>query len=57
MLSTNDIAKELNVSPRTVRNWCKSGKLKALQLGRDYRITPEDFEEFKQKSSKNKGDI
>ncbi len=40
------IAKELDVSEATVRNWIREGKLKAAKFGRDYRIRKEDYEEF-----------
>ena len=45
-LSVEDIAKELNVSIETVRNWIRKNKLTAYRVGRDYRIKREDYEKF-----------
>lgn len=50
MITTKEIAEELLVSDRTVRNWIDSGILTAYQFGNTYRIKEEDFEEFKRKS-------
>ena len=50
MLTVNEIAKNLNVSTRTVRLWIESGKLKAYRFGKDYRIEPNDLKEFVEKS-------
>ena len=47
-LSVEDIAKELNVSIDTVRNWIKQKKLTAYRVGRDYRIKREDYDKFLQ---------
>jgi excisionase family DNA binding protein len=48
-IRVDTIAKELDVSEATVRNWIREGKLKAAKFGRDYRIRKEDYEEFIQK--------
>ena len=45
-LSVEDIAKELNVSIETVRNWIRKNKLIAYRVGRDYRIKRTDYEKF-----------
>lgn len=50
MLTVNEIAKNLNVSTRTIRLWIESGKLKAYRFGKDYRIEPTDLKEFIEKS-------
>jgi excisionase family DNA binding protein len=38
MLTVNEVAKLLKVSPRTVRNYIKDGKLKAVKIGSTNRI-------------------
>ncbi len=48
-IKVETIAKELDVSEATVRNWIREGKLKAAKFGRDYRIRQEDYEEFIQR--------
>ena len=45
-LSVETIAKELDVSIETVRNWIRKNKLIAYRVGRDYRIKREDYEQF-----------
>ena len=45
-LSVDDIAKELNIHPDTVRGWIRDRKLKATKLGRDYRIRRIDLNKF-----------
>jgi len=45
-LSVDDIAKELNLHPDTVRGWIRDRKLKATKLGRDYRIKRVDLDKF-----------
>lgn len=50
-LSAEDIAEELNVKVSTVRSWIRNRKLKAVKLGRDYRIKREDYEKFLEERS------
>ncbi len=45
-LSVEYIAEELNVSVSTVRSWIRNKKLKAVRIGRDYRIKREDYNKF-----------
>ena len=35
---TGEVAKRLGVSTMTVRRWIKAGKIKAYQIGREFRI-------------------
>jgi excisionase family DNA binding protein len=43
-LTTDDVAAALNVTRRAVQAWIKRGKLKALRIGREFRIEPQEFE-------------
>lgn len=45
-LSVDDIAEELHVSVSTVRSWIRNKRLKAVRIGRDYRIKREDYDKF-----------
>lgn len=45
-LSTEDVAKLLNVSDRTIRNYCKSKKLEHYRIANKIVIMPEDLEKF-----------
>lgn len=46
ILTIAEIAEQLRVSNRTVRNWIDSGKLKAFKFGLQYRVNKSDYEEF-----------
>jgi len=41
-----DIANEAQVSQKTVRRWISDGDLIAHRLGRQIRVTPEDWKMF-----------
>lgn len=45
-LTLDEIAEELRVSVETVRRWIRTKQLKALSIGRRYRIKRKDFEDF-----------
>ncbi len=46
MLSVEEVAKELEVNPETVRVWIRSGELVALSIGKGYRISRADLDDF-----------
>lgn len=41
-----EVAARYGVCEDSVWSWIRSGKLKALKIGRNYRIRREDLEEF-----------
>ncbi|HZA23458.1 MAG TPA: helix-turn-helix domain-containing protein [Dehalococcoidia bacterium] len=43
-LTTEEVAKLLNVHSNTVARWIKSGKLPSTKIGREYRIPREAIE-------------
>lgn len=45
-LTVEEIAKQLRVSPDTVRRWIREGRLPAIDLVGQYRIRREDYERF-----------
>jgi excisionase family DNA binding protein len=45
-LTIEEIAEELRVSEETVRRWIRKKQLKALSIGRGYRIRRRDYEDF-----------
>ena len=49
--SVEGIAADLAVSTETVRRWIRTGTLKAVRAGRQYRITPDDLTEFLERNS------
>ncbi len=56
VMTVEEIAKQLRVHPRTVRNWIASGELAAIDIGRGYRITKRDFDAFVEKRKKRNTD-
>ena len=46
LLTVGQIATTTDFDERSVRRWIKAGRLKAIRLGREYRVRPQDFEDF-----------
>ncbi len=44
--NVKEIAKMANVTPYTVREWCKSGKIKSRKIGREIYISEDEIREF-----------
>jgi excisionase family DNA binding protein len=45
-LTVKDICKDLQVSEQSVWRYIKSGKLNALRIGGEYRISKADYQTF-----------
>ncbi len=45
-LTTPEIAELLKVSEPTVRSWIHDGDLRAIKLGREFRVAVKDMEAF-----------
>ncbi len=45
-LTTQEIAKLLKVREQTVRSWIHRQKLRAVKLGREFRVAVKDLEAF-----------
>jgi excisionase family DNA binding protein len=43
-ISIEEAAQRLNLHVRTVRRYVRSGRLKAVRVGKQYRIAPEDLD-------------
>jgi excisionase family DNA binding protein len=43
-MSVEQVAQRLNLHPRTVRNYVREGRLKAVRIGKQYRIAAADLE-------------
>ncbi len=54
MLTTEDVAKELRVNVKTVRNWIASGELVAIDIGNEYRISRKNLNDFMQRRQTDK---
>ncbi len=44
--TTTEVATKLKVAPRTVGEWIRTGQLRAIKAGRDWRVSPGDLEAF-----------
>lgn len=44
--SAEQVAEMLGLHVRTVRNYVRDGRLKAVRIGKQYRIAPEDLDAF-----------
>ena len=47
-LSVKEVAELLKVGEVTVRHWIRDGGLRAINVGREWRIAPKDLERFLQ---------
>jgi excisionase family DNA binding protein len=45
--TTTEVGHLLGLSPRSITKYIELGIIKAEKMGRDYAITPEEFERFK----------
>jgi putative molybdopterin biosynthesis protein len=48
--TTDEVAAQLKVTRRTVQSWVVSGKLKAMRIGREFRIEAAELEAFKERA-------
>ncbi len=54
MLTTDEVAKQLRVNVKTVRNWIASGELIAVDIGNEYRISRTNLNRFIEKRQTDK---
>jgi excisionase family DNA binding protein len=54
-LTTEQVAKELQVNVQSVRKWINSGELEASQIGKGYRVSKEDLHAFMEKRKRRHG--
>ncbi len=48
LLSIAEVAEICLVSPKTIWRWIKAGDLRAIRLGAQWRIAPDDLKSFLQ---------
>lgn len=46
LLTPEEVAEHLAVSPKSIREWLRQGKLKGIRVGRLWRIRERDLEAF-----------
>lgn len=44
--TTEEVAEICRVTKETVRDWCRTGKLKGTKRGRSYLIAEDDLKEY-----------
>lgn len=47
MLRIDEVAKELNFKPRAIAEWCRTGKIKAVKIMSEWRISREEVDRLK----------
>jgi len=52
LLTPDEAAERLAVSPKTLRDWLRTGMLKGVKVGRLWRVWPADLEAFIQEPDK-----
>jgi excisionase family DNA binding protein len=52
VLTPEQVAERLHISPLTVGNWLRSGKLKGVKVGRLWRVRERDLEAFLKEGEK-----
>lgn len=55
VLSAKETGEYLGIGENTIRSLCVLGKIKHFKVGRNYRITKKDAEEFAQRLADDKG--
>jgi excisionase family DNA binding protein len=46
MLTIHDVAANLNVDERTVRELIRKNELRAIKIGKEWRVTPDDLDVY-----------
>lgn len=46
LLTVQEVADRMKVTPRTVGDWIRHDKLRAIKVGRDWRVSVKDLESF-----------
>jgi excisionase family DNA binding protein len=49
LLTVEEVAKELRINAKTVRQYIASGELVAIVVGKGYKISRDDLEDFKRR--------
>lgn len=46
MMTIHDVAASLNVDERTVRELIRKNELRAIKIGKEWRVTPDDLDAY-----------
>jgi len=53
LLRTGEAGEMLGVTPKTIREWIKEGRIKALRIGKEYRVPYEEVERLLREAERN----
>ena len=53
-MTTNELAEIMRISPATVRRWALTGRIPAIRIGREWRISAEFLKELKEAANKGR---
>ena len=51
MFTPEQVAEQFGLTPRTIKDWMRTGKLKGVKFGKSWRIKENDLKEFMSKGS------
>jgi excisionase family DNA binding protein len=57
VLTVEQVAEELKLTPQTIRNWIKTGLLPAVQLKHVFRITRQDLDDVLSQQRSESGSL
>jgi excisionase family DNA binding protein len=57
LMTVEEVAAKLRVSTKTIRRWCADGQIKALRVGRQWRVTQDALDKFLAESQEVKEDL
>lgn len=46
LLTVHEVAEALKVKETTIRTWIRDRKLRAIKMGKEYRVDADDLESF-----------
>src|SRR3978361_773120 len=52
LLSAEEVARELDLKPTTIYQWCREGRLPAIKLGKEWRIRRTALDAFLEQSER-----
>lgn len=57
MYTCADVAKRYGVKVITVWDWIRKGKMPAIKIGRDYRVSEEDLKAFEENNRTTRKEV
>jgi excisionase family DNA binding protein len=51
LLTVEQAAAKLQISPKTLKDWLRAGRIKGVRLGKLWRLRERDLEEFVERNS------